>query len=109
MTDKDENGWHEYSKLVLKELEVLGRGIESVKHEISDVRHDLLEMRNRVNRVDDLHEWKTRIDDVVSPVQLQHHVDSIAELKAFRTKAVTIFGVIQFLMALALFLERFIN
>ena len=36
-----ENGWGEYSRLVLKELETLASGIESLRGELQEVQQDL--------------------------------------------------------------------
>lgn len=102
-----ENGWGEYSKLVLKELETLANGIEFLRHELHDVKQELSAIRAKENKVDELREWKNKVDDVVSPTQLKALVGDVQDLKMFKTKAVTIFAGIQFLMALAVLVSRF--
>jgi len=102
-----QNGWNEYSKLVLKELEVLAAGINSLKHEIQDLRQEMTELRLKEDKIKELRDWKDKIDDVVSPSQLRENVKTIDELKQFRTKAVTVFAVVQFIMAAAVALSRF--
>lgn len=102
-----ENGWGEYSKLVLKELETLASGIEFLRVELHDVKQELSAIRAKENKVDELREWKNKVDDVVSPTQLKVLVGDVQDLKMFKTKAVTIFAVIQFLMALAVLVSRF--
>ena len=104
-----ENGWGEYSKLVLKELETLATGIESLRSELHDVKQELTAIRVKENKVDELREWKNKVDDVVSPTQLKGLVGDIQDLKMFKTKSVTIFAVIQFLMALAVLVSRFVQ
>lgn len=104
----NQNGWNEYSKLVLKELEVLAAGINSLKHEIQDLRQEMTELRLREDKVQELREWKGKIDDVMSPSQLKENVKTIEDLKLFKTKAITVFAVVQFLMAAAVALSRFI-
>lgn len=104
----NENGWSEYSKLVLKELDSLGEGIEYLKKELAEHKRDFIITKTHTARIDELYKWKARVDDVVSPAQLKELTIDIAELKNFRTKAVTIFAVIQFLMALALFFKDLI-
>ena len=104
-----ENGWGEYSKLVLKELEPLASGIEFLPAELHDVKQELAAIRAKENKVDELREWKNKVDDVVSPTQLKGLVGDVQELKMFKTKAVTIFAVIQFLMALAVLVSRFVQ
>ena len=39
--------------------------------------------------------WKEKMDDVASPSQLQMKFDEVEELKEFKTKAVTIFMIVQ--------------
>ena len=102
------NGWNEYSKLVLKELEVLAAGINALKHEMQDLKQEMTELRLREDKVKELRDWKDKIDDVVSPSQLKENVKTIEDLKLFKTKAITVFAVVQFLMAAAVALSRFI-
>jgi len=103
-----QNGWNEYSKLVLKELEVLAVGINALKHEMQDLKQEMTELRLKEDKIKELRDWKDKIDDVVSPSQLRENVKTIDELKQFRTKAVTVFAVVQFIMAAAVALSRFI-
>ena len=66
-------------------------------------------MREREDRVDELRAWKDKIDEVVSPSQLQTTVKDIEDLKLFKTKAVTIFAVVQFGMAAGIWALRVFN
>ena len=102
-----QNGWNEYSKLVLKELEVLAAGINSLKHEIQDLKQEMTELRLREDKIKELRDWKDKIDDVVSPSQLRENIKAIDDLKQFKTKAITVFAVVQFAMAAAVALSRF--
>ena len=95
----DDNNWSEYSRLVLKELETLATGIEALRAELQEVKQELAKLQVKEDRVDELKVWKEKIDEVVSPSQLQTAVKDIDELKLFKTKAVTIFAVVQFGMA----------
>lgn len=102
-----QNGWNEYSKLVLKELEVLAAGINSLKHEIQDLKQEMTELRLREDKIKELRDWKDKVDDVVSPSQLRENIKAIDDLKQFKTKAITVFAVVQFAMAAAVALSRF--
>jgi len=62
-----ENGWAEYSRLVLKELETLATGIEALRSELQDVKQELAKMQVREDKVDELKTWKEKIDEVASP------------------------------------------
>jgi|TARA_R110000851_G_scaffold184761_1_gene334129 hypothetical protein len=96
-----ENGWGEYSRLVLKELETLATGIEALRSELQDVKQELAAIRAKEDKVDELRLWKEKIDEVASPSQFKTLTEEVQELKLFKTKAVTVFAVVQFLMALA--------
>lgn len=106
MSGDNQNGWNEYSRLVLKELESLNDSIDGLKNELQDVKHELTKMQAKEDKVDELRQWKERIDDVASPTQLRDLIVSIEELKVFKTKAITIFAVVQFGMAAAMWLIK---
>ena len=103
----DENGWGEYSRLVLKELETLGTSIKELNESINDMKREITEIRAREDKVHDLMKWKQRVDEVASPSQLKNLQEEVEDLKLFKTKAVTIFAVVQFGMAAFVFLQRF--
>ena len=97
----NEDGWGEYSRLVLKELETLATGIELLRSELPFVKQDLVAIRAKEDKVDELRLWKEKIDEIASPSQFKTLTEEVQELKLFKTKAVTVFAVVQFLMALA--------
>ena len=97
-----ESGWAEYSKLVLKELETLANGMAALQKELEFVRSELAALKAKEDKVHELVQWKQRIDDVASPIQLKELNDAVTELRLFKTKAVTIFMVVQFGMGIAL-------
>ena len=103
----NDNGWGEYSRLVLKELETLASGIDSLRVELQDVKQEIAKMQVREDKVQEIVKWKDRIDEVASPSQLKDLQDQVEELKLFKTKAVTIFAVVQFAMAAIVFAQRF--
>ena len=108
MTDS-ENGWGEYSRLVLKELETLATGIEKLNDNINDMKREIAEIRAREDKVQELVKWKERVDEVTSPTQMKELQEQVEDLKLFKTKAVTVFAVVQFGMAAILFAEKFLN
>ena len=103
------NGWGEYSKLVLKELETLATGIDSLKSELQEVKQELAKMQVREDKVQEIKAWKDKIDEVASPTQLKDLILEVEVLKTFKTKAITIFAVVQFAMAFLIFIEKFIK
>ena len=90
-----ENNW---TNLILQQLETLAGGIDGLRSELQEMRNQLVEMRAREDRVQELRNWKERVDDVTSPAQLRTALHDLEELKTFKTKAVTIFTGVQVLM-----------
>ena len=102
-----DNGWAEYSRLVLKELETLASSIQSLNSEIQDLKQEIARMREREDRVDELRAWKEKIDEIASPTQLQSLTKEVEELRLFKTKAITVFAVVQFAMGAIVFAMKF--
>ena len=90
-----ENGWNEYSRLVLEQLESLSLGIQGVRNDMQEMRQELAIMKAKEDKVTELRVWKEKIDEVTSPTQLKNLVEEIQQLKEFKTKSVTIFMVVQ--------------
>ena len=101
-------GWETYSKLVLQQLETLNSGIESMRQELQDVKEQITKIKAKEDRLEELKTWKEKIDEVVSPSQMKYAMRELENLKTFKTKAVTIFMVVQFAMAVAVLISRFI-
>lgn len=95
----ENNGWGEYSRLVLKELETLAKGIEGLKAQIGDLKTELAELKAKEDKVKELTAWKDRIDEVASPTQLKEMQDMVKKHELFKTKAITMFAVVQIMMA----------
>ena len=102
-------GWDQYSRLILQQLETLSTGIDGLRQELQDVKRELIEIRAKEDRVKEIRTWKERIDEIASPRQLKSALDDLDELKIFKTKAVTIFAVVQFFMATALAFSSFFS
>ena len=90
-----DNGWDQYSRLVLKELETLSHGMQLLQAEVGALKQEIADLKAQQDKVTELSNWKQRIDDVASPVQFKEMQSSIEDLKLFKTKAVTIFLVVQ--------------
>jgi Tfp pilus assembly protein PilO len=103
----EESSWDQYSRLVLQQLETLSSGIEGLRVELQDVKNQLTELKAKEDRIHDLKDWKDKIDEVASPSQLQNALQEIEDLKTFKTKAVTIFAGVQFLMVVVLAITKF--
>ena len=92
--------WNEYSRLVLKELETLSQGIINLNHEIQDLKKEIAILKDREDRIEELRIWRSKIDEIITPSQLSELSKEVADLKSFRTKSVTVFAVIQFILFL---------
>lgn len=107
----NENGWEQYSKLVLRELEILGTGIKHLNENMNDVKKEItaIKVANDAKdlKVETLLQWKGRIDEVVSPTQLNELKKEVEDLKAFKVKAIAIFAFVQFLMAAVVAFSKF--
>jgi hypothetical protein len=101
------NGWENYSKLVLQQLETLSGGIDALRLELQDVKYQLTELKAREDKVQELKVWKDKMDDIASPPQLKVALQEIEELKLYKTKAMTAFMVVQFVMATAIALSSY--
>ena len=104
----NDQGWETYSKLVLQQLETLNNGIESMRVELQVVKEQITKIKAKEDRLEELKAWKEKIDEVASPSQIKYAFRELEELKTFKTKAVTIFMVVQFAMAVAVLVSRFI-
>tara|TARA_R100000995_G_scaffold84524_1_gene63468 strand:+ start:807 stop:1127 length:321 start_codon:yes stop_codon:yes gene_type:complete len=101
-------GWETYSKLVLQQLETLNSGIESMRVELQLVKEQITKIKAKEDRLEELKAWKDKIDEVVSPSQMKYAMRELEDLRTFKTKSVTIFMVVQFAMAVAVLVSRFI-
>ena len=99
MTGDNNNGWGEYSRMVLKELETLARGIDSLRVEIQGLKQELAELKAKEDKVKELSAWKERIDELASQTQLKEMQDMVKKHELFKTKAITMFAVVQIMMA----------
>ena len=95
-----------YNQLVLAQLQALSQGIELLRADLQTVKEDLTKLKAREDRIDDLQEWKTRVNEIVSPSQMAQLVADVRELSDFKTKAVTIFAVVQFGMAVLVLVSK---
>ena len=91
-----------YNQLVLAQLQALSQAMEALRGDLQFVRQEVTELKAKEDRVQDLKAWKEKMDDVASPPQLREIIHEVEELKTFRTKAVTMFMVVQTVMGIAM-------
>ena len=98
-----------YNQLVLAQLQSLSQAMEALRGDLQFVRQEIPNLKAKEDKVVELREWKQKIDDVISPTQLYKLVEDIQDLNNFKTKAVTIFAVVQFAMGAILFAMNFMG
>ena len=86
----------------------LATGIEGLRSELQEVKVELSKMQVREDAVKDIKVWKDKIDEVASPSQLKDLREEVEDLRLFKTKAVTIFAVVQFAMGVIVFAQKFL-
>ncbi len=79
-----QNGWNEYSKLVLKELQTLSDGIDNLSTEVADIKKDIVQIKASEDRISKLEKWKDKVDDVATPPQLKEISIQVDELKKLK-------------------------
>jgi predicted nuclease with TOPRIM domain len=130
------NGWAEWSKHVLKELERLNANYENLNNKIDSIKTDVHEeiagVKNEITKIKamqysldelkawkrtyedeavlktlkELKAWKGDIDQVTSATQLDNYIEVIKELQTFKTQAITIFLVVQAIMGIVIALIK---
>ena len=109
MSNDANSGWDNYSKLVLQQLEGLAKSIDGLRDEFHDIKDQLTELKAKEDRVQELKNWKERVDEVMSPTQMKRAIKDVEDLKTFKTKAITVFAVVQFFMAFSVWAMKFIE
>jgi hypothetical protein len=82
MGEKD--GWNEWSKHVILELERLNKNYESLKDSIESL-HIIS------SSIEEIKDWKSDVSEVWSPSQMKNAIKEIEENKTFKTQVKTSF------------------
>lgn len=90
-----QNGWNEYSKLVLNELERLNENDEKIQSILSEINQKLSKIDSLEKDIQNISKWKRYMDDVASPNTLKDMKKDVSELKTFKTVATTVWAVVQ--------------
>ena len=72
-----------------------------LKVDMEGLKREMAELRAKEDRVKELIEWKRRVDDVASPLQLRELQKEVARLQDFKVKATTAFVAAQMVVAAA--------
>jgi hypothetical protein len=90
-----QNGWNEYSKLVLAELERLNENDEKIQETLNEISLKLGRVDSIEKDIEGIIKWKRYMDDVASPNTLKEMKKDVASLNTFKTVATTVWAVVQ--------------
>jgi len=99
--EEKQNGWNEYSRLVLAELEKLNNKVDTLTDEVSELKQEMLKLEHIKYNIKDLKEWKNAIDEISSPTQLKELQKEVDSLRTFKTVSTTVWLVVQLLFGIA--------
>jgi prefoldin subunit 5 len=68
---ENNNGWNEWSKYVLKELEKLGEICDSLADEINGLNLELTKISGMKHAINEIKEWKSGIEETTNLNDLQ--------------------------------------
>ncbi len=91
----EQNGWNEYSKLVLAELERLNENDEKIQETLTEINQKLGKVETIEKEVESIGKWKRYMDDVASPNTLKEMKKDVAALNTFKTVATTVWAIVQ--------------
>jgi hypothetical protein len=98
--DVDTHGtWPEWSKHVLKELQRLNAGQDSIRAEIHELKSGIVKLGVVETKLEEIGVWKDNMTEVVSPTQLKALVVKVEALESFKIKSVAIFTFVQVCVA----------
>ena len=79
------NGWSEYGRLVLKELERLNLGQDELKKDLdtkfTELNQKMSDFKTTEKDVDDLKVWKEKVTEVWSTTQMKQSKDEVYRQK----------------------------
>ena len=102
-----QNGWNEYSKLVLAELERLNESDDKIQETLNEINLKLGKFDVIEKDVEAIGKWKRYMDDVASPNTLKEMKRDVSALNVFKTVAITVWTVVQ--IGFAIFISLFKN
>jgi hypothetical protein len=101
----NQNGWNEYSKLVLAELERLNENDERIQKTLNEINEKLVRYEAIRISLENVNQWKDEMDKVATPEILKEMKVDVKSNTNFKVIATTVWAVIQigFGAAIAIF------
>lgn len=100
----EDNGWNQYGKLVLNEINRLNNNMEHLSKEIQDIKNEIMTLKTIQPKLNEINKWQENMSKIISVNQLNDMVHEIEDLKRFKTKFSTIFAITQFAISTAIVL-----
>jgi len=91
----EDGSWSEWSKHVIKELQRLNAGQDTIREEIQGIRSSLTKLSVVENQVEELKMWRNNVAEIASPTQLKELVKKVDGLESFKIKAIAVFAFAQ--------------
>ena len=95
MSNRENDGWNEYSKLVLAELERLNENDEKIQETLFEINNKLNKVDSFEKQIESLNKWKLYMEDVASPNTLKELKKDVVTLNTFKTVAATVWAIVQ--------------
>lgn len=103
---EEQDGWNEYSKLVLAELLRLGDNDqknkesqllhnEKVQETLTEINLKLAKLEIFERELEVVKKWKLYMEDVATPGVLKKIKEDVASLNTFKTVATTVWAIVQ--------------
>lgn len=99
--NSNQNGWNEYSRLVLAEIETLNNKVDAIVKENNSIKQELSKLEQFKDEISSLKDWKGNVDEVSSPTQLKELQKEVSDLKTFKTMSTTVWVVVQIIFGIA--------
>tara|TARA_R110000772_G_scaffold17946_1_gene49776 strand:+ start:27630 stop:28019 length:390 start_codon:yes stop_codon:yes gene_type:complete len=104
--ETQEDGWNEYSKLVLAELLRLNENDNKLRDTITESNGKLYKALNEINiklarletferEIDLLDKWKADMEEIGAPTTLKQIKEDVDSLMTFKTVATTVWAIVQ--------------
>lgn len=107
------NGWSEYGRLVLKELERLNEGQEKLRQDFEkqfkELNEKMTEFKGTEQEVKELKEWREKVTEVWSTTQMKQAKDELYEQKNKWQRVVGIVIAVQVIFGIIIALTKLLN
>lgn len=81
---------------------------EKFTNKLSAIEEKVTKLATTKETVEELKNWKHKMDEVVSPTQMKETIDEVGKLKTFRAQALMVWVVVQAIMFVLMFINDII-